>query len=908
MLSASVDYIAQESKTIGATPAVRATFLPYIWSNGIGSSGSFVNCIYKSPDRIQADYEGFASGSWISPQLTANLQVTYSPAVITWDWNYPGFDVLLYYRGAEDLTTLVTETWILVNQSDTVQIYPYYQFKITISGYRAWAEDAIGDADAFTGWAEDTAYADSSQGFAADTNVSDDSITYIENIDPLGEFDIVRDIEEIGSVSMEAPTDFNDLVAGSHSGLLLSNRQGSGVVTVVAPGEIDYTWTPAPLFSPDKSSFFLSDQDWYDLELKIKLGWVTGGWFTSEWLDDEWMSENYTEFITLFHGRVKTWGPISRAVGSPNNVEVYAEDFISDCLKKRIALPATDGTPSPFILGEFLCEGEGVSGWSPAPILKSAYFESNNFNELDNVVASGGGAVSLITPGLTGDRAVRCTITGASQLAYGTLRLASAGEMFVTGTLRFVVAPAVPSDNNLTVLNIVNAAGSTVFSVTVDSTGALYSSLGSVGQSNFNILAYLDVPLPFAIWISPVTVGHARLWINGDEVLTYDGNLSALSPLEFRIGTISGPGDQAWTIDFDDLELRNKYYHNAFQVFGGPFESIGPVYIDNLAQPDSKTVGAYTQTLTRYPEYGLVQFESTDPDFETNGDVLIRVVEYAGGRHALDILGVLILHGLSALATYTDFSTMKNAWLACTKDTTGITAFLTTYGLTSYIDIPSLVAAYVSVPNDIINVKFEGGSLEKQGLKDIASLGMPVSDAIKEVCSRMMYWFFMDAGKIKIVPYTGIPPTSPVLALTASNKWENNQTIDLENVNEFISAIYGWYSRNPSLFYIAGTQEAGKQGTSLDYSWDSQVCCENRTVVIAKVDLLLKFMSAQDIIEPVRMSLSGARLELMTDVVSLRDELLNDTAQNYVIRSKEVGLDQGSRETSLTLIRFLGET
>jgi hypothetical protein len=197
--------------------------------------------------------------------------------------------------------------------------------------------------------------------------------------------------------------------------------------------------------------------------------------------------------------------------------------------------------------------------------------------------------------------------------------------------------------------------------------------------------------------------------------------------------------------------------------------------------------------------------------------------------------------------------------------------------------------------------------LEKRGLKDIASLGIPASDAIKEICSRMMYWFFMDSGKIKIVPYTGTPPVSPVLALTASNKWENNQTIDLTEVNAFVSAIYGWYARNPSLFYLAGTQEAGGQGTALDYTWDSQVCCENRAVVAAKAELLLKFLGPQDIIDPVSMSLSGARLELMTDTVSLRDELLNDSAQNYRVRTKEVGLDRDSRGTTLTLVRFKGE-
>jgi hypothetical protein len=868
MLAASAEYQAYEAQRIGATPVVRATFLPYLWPNGVNADGQFVHCAYVAPDRIQADYEGFAGGSWISPVLTSNLQVPTSPAVVSWEWNYPGFDVLVYYRGADDLTALATEDWTLVNSGDTIQIYPFYQFKITLEGYRAWAEESLGAADDFTAWAVDVAGVEAEEGYAADTNVSGDPLTYIQNVVLLGRFSVVRDIEAAGSVSMEAPSDFGDLVAGSHSGLTLNNRQGSGAVTVLGPGQIDYTWTPAPLFSPGKSSFFLSQQDWYDLELIIELGWSKGGWFQSGFLEDEWLGEGFTDFITLFHGRVKEFGPVTRAVGSPNTVEVYAEDFLSDCLKRRICLPAADGTPNPLIQGEFLCKGEAVSGSTPGDPNRTAGFESGNYDEIDGVVQSGGGAVSLVAG------AFRATVTGASKSAYGLWRIVSPGEMFITGVVTFQSAPTNPSPLNTSFFELLDAAGVPVFSATLDADSFVYGDYGLGTKSDFNIQAYLEVPLPFALWISPVVNGHVRLWINGDEVLTYDGDLSTRVPKEIRFGlqTTGGVGaGEIWTVDYDDLKLYGHYYLNAFRAYGGPFESIGTVYIDNISQPDSKTVGAYTQTLTRFADYGMVQFESTDPDFKPDGDVTFRVIKHPGGVHAVD----------------------------------QIAAILDEVGLTPYIDTASFAAAKALVPDDIIHSRFEGGSAEKVGLKDIASLGLPASDAIKEICSRMMYWVFMDSGQIRIVPYLGTPLTSPALAITASNAWENSQTIDLQNVNAFVTAIYGWYSRNPALFYVAGVQEAGGDGTGLDYSWDSPVCCERRDVVAAKADLLLQFLSAQDIIEPVSMSLAGARLELMTDVVSLRDELLNDSAQNYLVAAKEVGLDQGSRVTTLRLIRTL---
>ena len=875
MIPASAEYQAYEAMKIGATPAIRATFLPYDWPAGINAEGDFVYCAYVAPDRVQADYKGFSGGSWVSPVLTSNLQVPTSPAVLTWKWNSPGFDMVLYWRGADNLTDLAAAAWILVNQGDTIQIQPFYQFRLTLEGYRAWAVDVIGDADDFTAWAEDTPNEDAYQGYAAPVNVPGDVLTYIEALQLLGEFTVTRDIEQAGTVTQEAPKAFDDLVAGAHSGLLLNNRQGTFDEAL--------NWISAPLFSPNKSSFFLTSQNWYGIQLKIDFGWSKGGFLQAPFIESSMFEEDFTEFLTLFLGKVKKWGSVSRAVdqngvAQPNTVEVHAADWIMDCLQKRIALPAADGTSNPLTFGEFLCTADPVSGWSPAPILRSAYFEKPVYDELDHVVALGGGAFSLITPGLSGTRAFRAAVTGANQSAYGAITLPFAEEIFVTGTMRFQGAPDVPANLNMTFLQAIDASGAADFAVSVDNTGAIYSTLG--GQSKFNILAYLGVPISFGLWLSPTNPGYAKLWINGDEVLTYAGDLSGDKPIEIRIGAVTGATSESWTIDFDDIEIRNKYYLNAFQVTGGPFASIGPVYIDNLAQPDTQTVVnnsvSYIQTLARFPEYGMVQISSTDPQFKPSGTVVFRVVENAGGRHALEI----------------------------------ISSLLAAAGLTDYVDADALAAAYAACPDDVIHARFDGSKPNKrgpfQGLKDIANLGIAIGDCLKEICSRCLYWIFVDAGKIKIVPYTGNPPFSPAMALTASNLYEATQTIDLESINAFVSAIFGWYDRNPALFYVAGDQAVGGQGTGLDYTWNSPVACENLTLIKSKVDLLLKFLSAQERLEPVRTNLAGARLELM-EPVSVDDVLLGDAAKNYWITRKDIGLDPGSRETTLQLMRFLGE-
>ena len=1018
MLPASATYIEQEARAIGATPAVRATFLPYIWPNGLDGDGFFAHCAFIFSERVQADYEGFIGGEWISAVQSIDLQIPFSPAVITFISNYPGYDFGFYYRMAETADLLTTAEWLPINSGETFQIYPFYQFKMTLEGYRAWAviignlllnpdfelpndnfdwgnfgyalltfqstekvyeghysvkveipaslvdydgivqlkmpisvgdhyrfkariywesgcapmlcgrtlidgmlnndqhtihtaigewqelildyihagdfpailfsiigsmvgeasvyhvnKTILGDEDDFTAWSVPVAGVDTKQGYSSPTNVPDDPLTYIESLTLLGENTIVRDIETAGTVSMEAPKDFSDLVAGSHSGLTLSNRQGAGAVTVLGPGEIDYSWSPTPKYSPNKSSFFLAGQDWHDnLMLRIDIGWSLGGWFQSRFMQDPWMQESFTDVVTLFLGKVKKWGPVQRSLGQPNTVEIYAEDFIADCLKKLICLPAADGTPVPLTFGEFLVQAEPVSGWSPDPPQRTAYFEQGNYTELDDVVEAGGGAVSIITPGLTGNNAFRAQTTGANQSAYGVISLASPGELFFTGSIRFTEAPLSPVAYNVAIMQIISLNGTPQVTISVDNTGSIY---GMATQGKWNIPGFIGTPIPFTLWAKP-TEGKLKLWMGGDEVLNYHADPFEILSSQIRFGASTGGAAENWIIDFDDLELRPKYYQNAFQVTGGPFKAIGLVYADGVFQPDTLAVGAFTQTLTRYPQYGMVHFTSTDSAFNLSGTVMVRVVEQAGGRHALDIISSLIEAA----------------------------------GLTGYVDTAALAAAYIACPDDIINARWEGGKREssKFALKDPKSIGISISDCLKDICSRMLYWFFIDAGSIKIVPYTGIPPADPVLSLTVSNKWENSQVIDLVQINAFVSAIYGWYGRNPGLFYVKGTQAAGDQGTSLDYSWDSPVAAESLALVKAKVDLMYKFLSAQENIDPVTTNLLGARLELITDTVSLEDELLSDDPINYMVISKEVDLDLGSRTTTLKLMRILGET
>lgn len=896
---ATAKYLEYEAQKVGATPIVKVTLLPYYYPVAIDGDGTFVNCAYVlSPGgvpRIQATYAGFTSGSWISAAIFADTDDLIETTV-TWTESQAGFETVLYWRTANTAAELATASWQIIQQDDVITVLNYHQFKWVLTGYRAWAEDDPGDADDFTAWAEDMPNEDEYQGYAAPGL---DDLTYIEAISLSGEYNLIGDIESAGNITQEIPAAFDELVAGNYSGLTLNNRQGAWVGGV---------WVPAPRYSPNKSSFIFAGQDWYGKEIKVYLGWGTGGsgsgWgITGFGEAPGFLMGGYSEWLPIFHGKIITWGPVTRAVDEdgkfqPNTVEIYARDYLHDLLATRIAIPAADGTPQPLTYGEFLVDAEPIGDWSPDDPVKEIDFESGDYSKLDSLGTLNGGTYEIITPGMDGNHAFRCSTDGAStwQRAYGTIILGSA-ETLIRGHLRFSTVPASVTAWNMIFLRTLNAARTELaygVELGIGADGMVWASI--VGATlpegkclNLNVPANEDIWIPFSVWFAPKDSsgpdgydGQVKIWINGEEVYSFSGNLANQVPYYLDIGVMTGNTAETWTVDFNDIQIYSHYYRNAFRVTGAPFTSIGSVYIDQAPQGDTQIVPhgsgyGYIQTLTRYPEWGMVQFTLDDEEhleFTVDGNVQMRVVEQAGGRHALEI----------------------------------IEALLTLAGLDSYIDAAALAAAYAACPNDIINVRFDPGGTEKRGLKDYSSLGMTVGDALKEILVRCLYWIFFNFDSIKIVPYTGAAPTGPVLPITAANAWECDQIIDMEKLNAYVGAKYGWYERDNSLFYLAGTAAAGNQGTELDLTWASPVCVETYAVVKAKADLLLQYLGVQERVEPVKIGLQGVRVELM-DVVSLNDALLHDTVKNYWVTRKEVNLDSpiigGKMAVALTLADFL---
>jgi hypothetical protein len=498
---------------------------------------------------------------------------------------------------------------------------------------------------------------------------------------------------------------------------------------------------------------------------------------------------------------------------------------------------------------------------------------------------------------------MEASVSGSSQSAFGELGDTSSAasiELFATGIMRIPDIPTMSGASHLydrTFLKILDDTDFVLgwFYIRHDGTIYFFNTAGGGGSiiTSFNILGYENVPIIWSLWVSDEILDLpdrcvVKLFINGEEVFSVLTEMPFANPRKLRFGFQMGATNEAWAIQFGQIEIYDKYYDLAYQVKGYPFDDINEVYIDGASQPDERPVTlddgtAVTQYIDKFPSLGMVviraEYPSGNPvwNYKVDGEIKIKVIENAGGRHALQMIELLVAEA----------------------------------GLTSLMDADALAAAYLAVPDDILTgARFEGSGENTRviGLKDYSSFGMTIADCIKEICSRMMYWFFMEGGLIKIIPYTGVAPASPAdLALDGSSLFEASPTIDFSQVRNFVAATYGWYERNNALFYIAGTPVSGGDGVELDFTWQSPVASESRALVVAKADLLNIFSSAQEIMDPVRTHLIGARVELMKDVVSIDDEILSDAPIYYWVNRKEIALDPDEYQVSLQPLRILGE-
>jgi hypothetical protein len=527
---------------------------------------------------------------------------------------------------------------------------------------------------------------------------------------------------------------------------------------------------------------------------------------------------------------------------------------VAEALKRKIALPDSEGNPQPLFHGEYLAKAEEVSGKPLETPRRIIGFEGGNFEELDHTVSSGGGALSINSASpLTGSYSLRALINDASQSAYGQITLTVAqNEFFARFPWRWATMPGSPANDNLTCWQVLNAADGEIARFFVGDTGKLnVYAAGTSQETDWSIATHEGIRADVGLWVKTGNPGNISLWVGGDQVLEWkDVDLSGMQVKSFIFGLVQGAVAESWTVDIDNIRVYYSYLPNAFQVSGFPFTEIKSVYVDKQV---------YTAAdMTKLPEVGAVSFAKVDDEGKpekVSGEVMLRLVKDTIS-HPADV----------------------------------IESILAQIGMDSYIDAVTFTAAKAARPDDQIGVRLEE---------------ITAGEAIIEITSRCLYNFWVDQGVIKIKAYDGSPPASAVLSLNANELREIEPVWDMEEARNGVTVKWGWYDRNPDLFYAAGDISTG-ESEELDLTWNSPVASESETMAKILADLLLKRLQyGQEVMDSVKSSWRSLRVEL-GDGVEVEEGLLYDAALIYETVQKVVSLGP-PYAVDLRLARFLGE-
>jgi len=853
-------FLTEEVRRHGAEPRFVFTISPHYFLTGVGAGGTHSDTSFVSPDRIQVD-EDATSASWTSDVQEAT--VGDYPAAFTPDWTlaYPGYDVVVEFRSGATQGECESASWSTIIDGTEYDLYQYYQWRITWTGFRCWVFDTEPEMDGTAMWVVDSA-PDDYLSYAADSTGSE---SYIEAVTFEGEYPLSQaDISEAGALAFESPLDFSELVSGDHTLLLLNRDQ---------------------LYSPGHANFIFSgESNWYRKFLKIEFGYKRPG------------TKDVVDKIVLYEGVIARWGPVVREIDAsgklqPHTVEIYSRDYIATLLEKKIGTPDDDGDPKPLVYGEVLLQADELGDKTIVGPDAEADFEDGTLNELSDVIENGSGALTVeTTDPYAGSYCLLSHIEAPLDYAQGEIDLTGPGASILFSCwIQFSQVPDVPSDGNIYFAGIKDSLGNNCLSLWIADDYRVFARRQVTTQDTS---WYVDQDLGIwkrlsvAVHNDPTSGGIAKVWLDGDEVLTWEEGWDGYTFAGAFVGFYDNngvPAPETWEAYFDSLAVYNTWYPKLYQISGSPFTELKTVYIDGAVKVENTPQGVRSRLVkgttvsstdvTLDAVTGSVIF--TDLTQDISGSVMVRAVKNTT-VHPVDIIQDL----------------------------------LTEAGASDFIDSASFAAAKAADSGDSIGAYFEETT---------------VGDAIKEIASRCLLNVYMDQGVIKLGAYQATAPTGPVgtfgtfrfgeavfgaglligseLELTAAS-----ETINMESFFTRITTRWGWYERNHRLRYVAEDSQAiaylGEFESEIDFSQGQPVVSENSNMAKTKADRLLKRFKAGYS----ELNLSGsfrlARLEL-GDVICLNIDYLRP-ATNYLITGKTVRMNR-PYGVDLTLVKFLGE-
>ncbi|MHB9075801.1 MAG: hypothetical protein ACYC6G_20050, partial [Desulfobaccales bacterium] len=615
----SAEFAAAEAKRSGSKPVFRFTIIYHYFLTGLAEgSGTFVNCAFVAPGRLQVN-AGAGMASWTSPELRATVGEFPTELTPTWTASSPGYNpAVVELRTAATLPGLATAAWTTMASGESIDILEHYQWRVTWWVVRSWLFKSEAEMDESAIWLLD-AYdpEDPYQSYLTDSLGGE--IAYLDTVRFAGAFRIAPNyIKSAGTLTLDAPLDFSDLVAADHT-------------LYIFPGD--------GLFVPGHPNFFCAGEThWYKKHLRIEFGYeLPGG--------------RITNTIILYEGVILKWGPFGHQVGQDGKlqehlVEIYSKDAVAEALEQKVGTPTDDGTPQPLVMGEILRQAEQLGDETLGDPDYQVDFETGNTSQLTGVDAENGGIIAVVTEEpYEGNYCLRTSVAAAGSLAKGRreLLVASTAPLF-TANLRFLTVPTAPVDKNMHFMGLTDLYGSEALRLWVGADFLVHAEVnGSWKETSWYIDQDLGTFLRVSIGFLAANPGTVKIWVNGNEVLTWDLDWSGKS---FKGGFV-GPhiaAAEGWVLDSDLWAIYPNFYPQLYRVAGGPYDAIGTVYADGAIKVERaaalagrvpmaqninvRYVGGTVQSdapavLTKVPEHGAVIFN--DLSNEVGGTVVFRL-------------------------------------------------------------------------------------------------------------------------------------------------------------------------------------------------------------------------------------------------------------------------------------------
>jgi len=772
----SAAFEAEERTRRGARPVLRLRFYPYRFDAGVGEGrGTYTDCHYRDFYRVQVD-AGKASATWTGPALATGLAETTSAAP-EWTTEGLGYEVELSYRTAATEALLASASWETMVLETEVSLQQYYQVKIEFSQVACYFTDSGAGGGEQLHFTDDAPWA----GWFMDSESDEES--WVEAVRLAGEYPLAPEwVISGGSLDLQAPVNFSDLVSGSYTAIL-KDRDGR-----FDPAGENFLWADYPEW-------------WQGLGLRVYFGYeVSGG----------------VSLIKLYEGQVISWGHRTSVEAGGQvlrQLEIYTEDGLTLARQIPLGAPGEDGKPRPMIHGELVLEATEQSESLPWEPTIREDFETGAW-QLSGVITSGDGTFEVTAAAaFQGQYGARAAVSGGSAAAYGQMTLSGAtAQAHAALRLRLINSPGSPTALNTRILWLTDSNGAEVLTLSPDELGNLWVRYGSGNwrETDYSLTGNAGKYIAVALGYLAGSAGQAllRLWIDGSQVLDVQDEAMSLLPKTLNFGLINGGAAEAWKIDFDSVEFSN-YWYPCWYRLGGKFQDITEVWADNLLIPrEVPKISAQQKWLQKMTKKSLAK-----PGREVGSSNYL----------ALPDQGVII-------------------WDDWTDPPGGqVMARVRADEIKNPVDILAALAEKAGLATDAANLATAKALVDEQYFCKFEDT--TVGDALAALGAASLLTIWIEGGQVRCRAPAAIG--SPVVSLTAADGQAVETLLDSREIASEVTVRWGWFERNNQLSYTAQNQAMRAwgiyqaQSMELDLSYGNQVGTESAETAKAKADYLI---------------------------------------------------------------------